>query len=105
MTASGTVIASIPAGAADDGVGNGNVASTSTDNTVTWDVVAPTVTINQGETRPTRPTRRRSSSRWHSANVDGFTAGDVTFAGSTAGGTLVGTVTGSGASYKVQSRG
>jgi CSLREA domain-containing protein len=36
MTQSGTVIASIPAGAAQDAAGNGNTVSTSTDNTVTY---------------------------------------------------------------------
>lgn len=36
MTANGTVIATITAGKATDAAGNGNTASTSTDNTVTW---------------------------------------------------------------------
>ena len=41
-----------------DTAGNGNTASTSTDNTVTWDNVAPTVTINQaaGQADPTNAT-------------------------------------------------
>ena len=47
MTGSGTVIASIAAGVAQDAAGNPNIASTSTDNTVTYDVTPPTVTINQ----------------------------------------------------------
>src|SRR5439155_26604570 len=53
---SGTVIATIVAGMANDAAGNGNTASTSTDNTVTFDSIAPTVTINQaaGQTDPTR---------------------------------------------------
>ncbi len=46
MTTPGTVIASVVAGAATDAAGNGNSASTSTDNTVTWDATAPTVTID-----------------------------------------------------------
>src|SRR5207244_580500 len=52
---SGTVIATIPAGGATDATGNGNTASTSTDNTVTFDNAAPTVTINQatGQADPT----------------------------------------------------
>ena len=37
MTGSGTVIATIGAGEADDAAGNANTASTSTDNTVTYD--------------------------------------------------------------------
>ncbi len=47
MTGNGTVVASIPAGAAPDAAGNASTASTSTDNTVTFDTTAPTVTINQ----------------------------------------------------------
>ena len=47
MTQDGTVTVSVPAGVAQDQVGNPNVASTSTDNTVTYDMTPPTVTINQ----------------------------------------------------------
>src|SRR5437016_8728228 len=55
MTTSGTVLASIPAGVANDGAGNTNVASTSTDNSVSFDATPPTVTINQaaGQADPT----------------------------------------------------
>ncbi|HEY3015907.1 MAG TPA: Ig-like domain-containing protein [Nocardioides sp.] len=46
MTANGTVIASIGAGAAVDGAGNPSAASTSTDNTVTFvENAAPTVAV------------------------------------------------------------
>jgi len=45
MTVDGTVIASIPAGAAEDGAGNGNTASTSTDNTVTYTVPVVPVSL------------------------------------------------------------
>src|SRR5262249_54748717 len=48
MSGVGTVVASIPAGVA-TGASGANAASTSTDNTVTYDPVKPTVTINQGE--------------------------------------------------------
>ena len=48
MTSEGTVTATIPAGAAVDRAGNASFASTSTDNTVTFDNVQPSVTINQG---------------------------------------------------------
>ena len=41
MTTDGTVIASIAAGVAHDTAGNPNTASTSTDNTVTYDATAP----------------------------------------------------------------
>ena len=68
MTGSGTVIATIAAGVAHDAAGNANTASTSTDNTVTYDVTDPTVTINQAAARPIRPSVRRSTSRWCSAS-------------------------------------
>jgi len=45
MTTTGTVVATIAPGVATDQAGNFNVASTSTDNSVTWDVTAPTVTL------------------------------------------------------------
>ena len=41
------MIATIAAGCATDAAGNNNTASTCTDNTVTCDTTAPTVTINQ----------------------------------------------------------
>src|SRR5205814_1433688 len=54
MSSDGTVIATVPAGAnspgtggAQDAAGNGNSASSSSDNTVTYDTTKPTVTINQ----------------------------------------------------------
>src|SRR5205085_2816613 len=47
MTSDGTVIASVPARKAPDAAGNANSASTSTDNTVTYDTTGPTVTVNQ----------------------------------------------------------
>ncbi|MCK9420319.1 MAG: DUF1566 domain-containing protein [Nitrospirae bacterium] len=49
MTQSGTITASIPAGAAQDGAGNSSLASTSSDNSVTYnapDTTPPTVTTN-----------------------------------------------------------
>src|SRR5436190_4878492 len=47
MSSSGTVLASIPAGVASDAAGNLNTASTSTDNSVTFAPVSPTVLENQ----------------------------------------------------------
>jgi hypothetical protein len=97
MTTAGTVVATIPAGVAADGART-NVASTSTDNTVTWGL---TVTINQatGQADPTG-TSPINFTVLFSSPVTGFTAGDVTITG-TAGGTKVATVTGSGATYNV----
>src|SRR5207244_4307638 len=47
MSSAGTVIASIPAGVAQDAAGNPNTASTSTDNSVTFTFVSPIVLENQ----------------------------------------------------------
>jgi hypothetical protein len=49
VTSPGTVIASIPAGMAQDYTGTPNAASSSADNTVVFDNVVPTVTVNQAE--------------------------------------------------------
>ena len=68
MTGSGTVIATIAGGVAVRCAGNTNQrSSTSTDNTVTYDVTAPTVTINQavGQADPTNA--GPSTSPWSSA--------------------------------------
>ncbi len=46
MTSNGTVIASLDAGVAHDAAGNANTASTSRDNTVTYDIVAPVIRIS-----------------------------------------------------------
>src|SRR5256712_6675936 len=47
MASSGAVIASIPAGVAQDAAGNANTASTSTNNSVTFTFVSPVVLENQ----------------------------------------------------------
>ena len=100
MSGSGTVVATIPAGAANDAVGNSSGASTSTDNTVFFDSVAPTVTINQaaGQADPTN-TGPINFTVVFSEAVSGFATGDVTLSG-TAGATT-GTVTGGGTTYNV----
>jgi hypothetical protein len=46
MSSDGTVIASLAAGVAQDAAGNGNTASTSTDNTVTYGISTFTVTAS-----------------------------------------------------------
>ena len=84
MTGPGTVVASIPAGSAMDSNSNGNLDSTSTDNSVTFDNVMPDVTINQGssQTDPT-PTSPITFDVHFTKPVTGFTAADISFAGST----------------------
>ena len=101
MTTSGTVVATIAASRATDIAGNNNTASTSTDNTVTWDVTAPTVTINQavGQVDPTGTSPITFTVVFNEA-VSGFATGDVTIGG-TSGGTKTGTVSGGPTTYSV----
>lgn len=100
LTVSRTVIANIPANAAHDAANNGNSSSTTTDNTVTYDVTVPTVTINQaaGQADPTN-TAPIDFTVVFSESVTGFTAADITLSG--APGTLTATVTGTGPTYNV----
>lgn len=104
MTTSGTVIATVRDGAAvpgGDGPSLPSLPSTSTDNTVTWAPVGPSVTINQAadQADPTG-TSPIGFTAVFSASVTGFASGDVTISG-TAGGTKTATVTGSGTTYNV----
>ena len=62
--ANGTTAFTLPANRVNDLAGNTNTAaSTSTDNTVTYDTVAPTVTINQKSGQADPRTRSRSCGR------------------------------------------
>jgi LPXTG-motif cell wall-anchored protein len=102
MSAPGSVIASVPAGRAVSGSGAVNVASTSTDNTVEWNAVQPTVTIDQALSQSDPTSGSPIVFMVHfSAPVTGFTNADVLLSG-TAGGPLVGSVSGSGADYSVE---
>jgi hypothetical protein len=98
----GNIVLSVLNNAATDAVGNTSQASTSVDNSVTFDSVRPTVTINQAASQPD-PSQLSTMlfSVEFSEAVTGFTSSDVSFAGSTAGGTLVANVSGSDASYTV----
>ena len=80
------------------GSGNGNF----TGQSYTIDKTAPTVTINQaaGQADPTSASPINFTVTF-SETVTGFAAGDVSFAGSTAGGHATATVTGSGTTYNV----
>ncbi len=105
MTQNGTVIASIAAGVASDTSANPNQASTSIDNTVTFtgfDVTGPTVTVEQavGQFDPTSASPILFTVVF-SEPVLGFTSTDLSFTGSTVGGTLAGLITGSGPTYQV----
>ena len=101
MADAGSLTASVAAGVAQDLAGNDNRASTSTDNTVTRDTVAPTVTINQasGQADPTNGSPV-SFTVVFSKPVTGFETGDVTLSG-TASGSQLATVSGSGTTYDV----
>ncbi len=99
----GFVQATVIAAAAADAAGNSSLAATSTDNQITVDNVAPTVTVNQaaGQADPTRilPV---NFTVFFSEPVTGFDAADISLTGSTlntTGATI--TVTGSGAIYNV----
>ena len=98
-----TVRASVIAQAANDAAGNPSAASTSTDNTVTVDNVAPTVTINQAATQsdPTAVLPINFTVVF-SEPVTGFDARDVSLSGSSfysAEAIII--VTGSGTTYNV----
>ena len=80
------------------GPGNGNF----TGQSYTIDKTQPSVTINQaaGQADPTSASPINFTVTF-SETVTGFAAGDISFAGSTAGGTLTATVTGTGPTYNV----
>ncbi|HEX6125436.1 MAG TPA: kelch repeat-containing protein [Pyrinomonadaceae bacterium] len=80
-----TVVASIPAGGVFDDAGNLMAASSSTDNVVTLDNVAPTVAVNQAidQTDPSRSQPVRFTATF-SESVTGLTPSDISLAGSTA---------------------
>ncbi len=101
MTAPGTVTATIPAGKATSAAnGLANRASTSTDNTVTFDNAGPKVSIEQGATQidPTKTPPITYHVTFDEPVLD-FATNDVTLSG-TAGATTA-VVTGSGTAYDV----
>ena len=100
----GTVSASVRPQAAVDLAGNQSAASTSTDNTVTFDNASPTVTINQaaGQADPTNALPVNYTVVF-SEPVTGFNAAsDISFTGSSVSTTQATiTITGSGTTYNV----
>ncbi|MBI2704609.1 MAG: hypothetical protein HYX32_04880, partial [Actinobacteria bacterium] len=104
MTGAGDVVASIVAGAAVDSASQTSAASTSTDNVVSFAPLpdpSPTVTIDQAAGQPDPASAPIEFTVVFSEAVTGFTATDVSLAGSTAPGTLTVAVSGSGAVYTV----
>jgi hypothetical protein len=79
----GTVTASIGAAKVTDDAGNDNNASTSTDNSVTYDTTKPDLTVNQASTQddPTNAQPIHFTADF-SEHVNGFTSADVSLGGS-----------------------
>ena len=102
MSGVGDVIAKVNAGAVVDTAGNQSLASTSTDNIVTFDDDDPGVTITPkaGQPDPTSVSPIEFTVQFDEA-VTGFAGNDISFAGSTAGGTLAANVTGGPMIYDV----
>ncbi len=100
MTSQGGVIAKLLAGVAHDAAGNPNAASTSTDNSVIYDSVAPTVTVNKATSQPD-PAKAAPINFVvvFSEPVSDFTAEDVTLWSAASSATA--TVMGSGKIYSI----
>jgi len=96
----GSTTFSIAASRALDLAGNNNTASTSTDNSISYDTTPPSVTVNQklGQADPTNVLPMLWTVTF-SEPVTGFDATDLTRGGTATGGTV--SVTGSGASYEI----
>src|SRR5439155_25640591 len=101
MTPDGTLPACTAATLSQSAAGNLNTASTSTDNSVTFDATRPAVTINQaaGQADPTNSSPINFTAVF-SGPVSGFTGAGVTISG-TAGGTKTVTVSGGPSTYTV----
>ena len=102
VTGDGTVQASVTANSA-SGLGGSNLASTSTDNTVTFQGTPPTVTINQaaGQSDPAT-TQPINFTVVFNKDVNGFSSSGVLLAGSTANVSAASiNISGSGTTYNV----
>jgi hypothetical protein len=93
MSGSGTLSATIPAGAVQDRAGNPNHASTSGDNTVTYDDIPPTVSLSSPVASPTNLSLIPITITF-SKSVSNFTASDLTVGNGT-----VSSFAGNGATY------
>jgi hypothetical protein len=104
MTSNGEVVVTIPASAAEGASSNLSLASTSTDNKVTWvtGTTPPTVTVNQAASQadPASSSPIRFTATF-SAPVTGLTGADVSFFGSSAGGHLTAAVSGGPTTYTI----
>jgi hypothetical protein len=101
MTGNGTIVASIPAGAVTDASGNGNAASTSVDNSVTFEPTTPVVTgIVPMDPNPSGAASVRFNVTF-SQSVVGVDAGDFTLEATGVTGATIASVSGGGAIYNV----
>ena len=102
LTDDGTLTADVDENGASDVAGNGNTASTSTDNTVTFDTTNPEVTVNQksGQPDPTNVQPIEFTATF-TEPVTGFDDTDVTLGGTAGSGFATVTVTGSGDTYNI----
>lgn len=105
MASDGVVVVNFVAGAANDFLGNTSVAPTIVDNEVTFDITAPNVTINKaaGQADPVGGSTGGSVSFTvvFDEAVSAFDGTMVDLSASTAPGTLVATVSGTGPTYTV----
>jgi hypothetical protein len=94
MSGTGTVVVNIVAGAARDAAGNPNLASAGGDNSVQFDGVNPTVSINRsaGQSDPATGGPITFDVIF-SEPVSGFDRTAISLAGSTVGGSLIANVT------------
>ena len=105
MTSDGVVTISIPAGVVTDSEGNPNIASSSDDNSVTFNY-GPSVTIDQSSSQqdPSNSLPIEFIATF-SEIVFGFDENDVSFSGSTAPGTYEISIIGSGPEYVIAIQG
>jgi len=105
ISSDGTVIASVNAGGAVDVSGNGNTASTSTDNSITY-LTPLSVTINQAANQadPTNQMPLLFTATFNRP-VTGFTAADVILGGTANRSGATVTITGGPSVYTVQVNG
>jgi hypothetical protein len=101
MTGGGTIVATVPAGAATDAAGNASQAAASADNSVTF---APTAVVVTGIVRADASPTNAASVRFNvtfSEPVTGVDAADFALAPAGVTGAAIAGVSGSGASYVV----
>ncbi|MCT7956022.1 DUF4347 domain-containing protein [Laspinema palackyanum] len=101
MSANGTVTAAVKAGAAKDPANNVSAASTSTDNTVTYNNTIPTIsTINRANSNPTNATSLNYTVTF-SETVTGVDETDFTLVSTGITGASITNISGSGSTYTV----